>query len=101
MRPTVLVVLLAGSLCAVVSSPGNPPAAAAAAAIDPDASPEELRRQQGSIERHLLRVQQERFESRARGDDSRSLKRLDREFQRTYGRRNAVIEELRKKTAAE
>jgi hypothetical protein len=56
-------------------------------------SDEELARQQDTVERHLLRVQQERFEANARGEDSKTLKRLDREFKRTYGRRMQVIEE--------
>jgi hypothetical protein len=56
---------------------------------------EELEQQRERVEKHLLRVQQERFEARARGDDKHSLRRLDREFKRTYGRRNAVIDELK------
>ena len=54
---------------------------------------EELARQQDRVEHHLLRVQQERFEAQARGEDPKKLKRLDREFKRTYGRRMQVIEE--------
>ena len=60
---------------------------------------EDLAREQDRVEKHLLRVQQERFEAKARGDDERSVRRLDREFKRTYGRRNAVIAE--QKAAAE
>jgi len=60
-----------------------------------DADAEELARQQDRVEKHLLRVQQERFEARARGDDTKSVRRLDREFKRTYGRRNDIIEERR------
>jgi hypothetical protein len=56
---------------------------------------EELEHQRARVEKHLLRVQQERFEARARGDDKKSLRRLDREFKRTYGRRNEVIDELK------
>jgi hypothetical protein len=56
-------------------------------------SAEDLGRQQEAVERHLLRVQRERFEARARGDDPKKLKRLEREFDRTYQRRNAVLEE--------
>jgi len=56
-------------------------------------SDEELAREQDTVERHLLRVQQERFEAKARGDDTKTLKRLEREFKRTYGRRMQVIEE--------
>lgn len=56
-------------------------------------SDEELAREQDTVERHLLRVQQERFEARARGEDPKKLKRLEREFKRTYSRRMDVIEE--------
>jgi succinate dehydrogenase/fumarate reductase flavoprotein subunit len=56
-------------------------------------SDEELAHQQDTVERHLLRVQQERFEATARGEDPKKLKRLDREFKRTYGRRMEVIQE--------
>ena len=63
------------------------------ALADPTASDEDLAREQDRVETHLLRVQQERFEARARGDDKQSLRRLDREFKRTYGRRMDVIEE--------
>ena len=58
-----------------------------------DVSDEELAHQQDRVEKHLLRVQQERFEARARGDDNKSVRRLDREFKRTYGRRTEIIEE--------
>jgi hypothetical protein len=54
---------------------------------------EELAQQQDRVEHHLLRVQQERFEAKARGEDPKKLKRLEREFKRTYGRRMQVIEE--------
>jgi hypothetical protein len=49
--------------------------------------PEELAARQAAVDRHLLRVQQERFEAEARGDDARRLKRLGREFRRTQERR--------------
>ena len=58
-----------------------------------DAADEELAHQQDRVEKHLLRVQQERFEAKARGDDTKSLRHLDREFKRTYGRRNEIIQE--------
>ena len=58
-----------------------------------DPSDEELAHQQDRVEKHLLRVQQERFEARARGEDVKSLRRLDREFKHTYGRRNEIIDE--------
>ena len=54
---------------------------------------EELAREQDRVEKHLLRVQQERFEAQARGEEPKKLKRLEREFKRTYGRRMDVIEE--------
>jgi hypothetical protein len=50
-------------------------------------SREDLEAQQGAIERHLLRVQQERFEAQARGEKPATLKRLTKEFQRTQARR--------------
>ena len=58
-----------------------------------DPSDEELAHQQDRVEKHLLRVQQERFEARARGEDVKSLRRLDREFKHTYGVRNEIIAE--------
>lgn len=62
------------------------------ALANPRADDEELARQQDRVEKHLLRVQQERFEAKARGDDKKSLQRLEREFKHTYGRRNAIID---------
>jgi len=87
MRARVLVVVLLGATVAV------------ARAAQP--TPEELERQQNTVERHLLRVQQERFEARARGEDPKKLRRLEREFRRTYGRRNAIIDERKTLEAAE
>jgi hypothetical protein len=49
--------------------------------------PDELAARQRATDRHLLRVQQERFEAQARGDEPRRLKRLEREFRRTQQRR--------------
>lgn len=80
--------ILAFVLALMVSASGLPCALA-----DPTATDEDLAREQDRVEKHLLRVQQERFEARARGDDKQSLRRLDREFKRTYGRRMDVIEE--------
>jgi Ni/Co efflux regulator RcnB len=71
----------------LVSAVGIPGALAASSA-----SPEDLAQQQDRVEKHLLRVQQERFEAKARGDDKKSQQRLDREFKNTYKRRNAVID---------
>jgi hypothetical protein len=54
---------------------------------------EDLERRERAVDKHLLRVQQERFEARARGDDAATLRRLDREFKRTETRRRAVLKE--------
>jgi hypothetical protein len=80
-------ILLGAALALLVSALGIPSAMA-----DSSASAEDLARQQDRVERHLLRVQQERFEAKARGDDKQDIRRLDREFSRTYKRRNAVID---------
>jgi hypothetical protein len=48
---------------------------------------DDLAQQQAALDRHLLRVQQARFEADARGDDPRRLKHLQREFVRTQSRR--------------
>ena len=80
--------ILAVAIALMISASGLPSAMA-----DSTDSDEDLAREQERVEKHLLRVQQERFEARARGEDPKSLKRLDREFKRTYGRWNAVIDE--------
>jgi hypothetical protein len=54
--------------------------------------PEELAAKQKAADRHLLRVQQQRFEADARGDDPLRLKRLQREFRRTQQRRRALTQ---------
>jgi hypothetical protein len=56
---------------------------AQAAITDPD----ELAARQAAVDRHLLRVQQARFEAEARGDDPRRLDHLGRAFRRTQERR--------------
>jgi hypothetical protein len=58
-------------------------------AADPSApsDAETLAARQHAVDRHLLRVQQARFEAAARGDDPRRVKRLDKEFHRTQVRR--------------
>jgi hypothetical protein len=56
---------------------------------------EDLEVEQQRIEKHLLRVQAERFEAQARGDDPKAFKRLDREFRRTQVRRGEVVRELK------
>jgi hypothetical protein len=67
----------------VVTRVGTVPQAAPVLPRDP----EELAAQRAAVDRHLLRVQQERFEAEARGDEPRRLKRLGREFHRTQERR--------------
>ena len=78
------------------SRPAAPRAQAPAAKADDAPSREELEAQQAVIEKHLLRVQQERFEAQARGDDAATVKRLSREFKRTQGRRLDTIRALEK-----
>lgn len=62
--------------------------------------PEDLRMRQAAIERHLLRVQRERFEAEARGDSAAKMRRLNREFERTQQRRVDVLRAL-ERTAPE
>jgi len=59
------------------------------------ASREELEARQRHVERHLLRVQQERFEAKNRGEP---IERFSREFRHTQEKRRAVIEELERQT---
>jgi len=54
-------------------------------------SREELEARQRHVERHLLRVQQERFEAQNRGEPT---ERLSRDFRHTQEKRRAVIQEL-------
>ena len=56
-----------------------------------EASREELEARQRHVEKHLLRVQQERFEAQHRGE---STERLSRELRHAQEKRRAVIEEL-------
>jgi hypothetical protein len=51
----------------------------------------ELEAHEAAIAKHLLRVQQERYEARNRGDDAKTLRRLDKEFQRTQARRGDTL----------
>ena len=60
---------------------------AASPAPAPASAPEDLERRQRTIEKHLLRVQQQRFEAAARGEPARTLNRLGKEFRRTQQRR--------------
>ena len=69
------------------------PAPRAAASTGPQPA-EELKAQQRRIEHHLLRVQQERFESKNRNDPPAKQKRLEKEFARTQQRRMGVLREL-------
>ena len=56
-------------------------------------SREELQVRQRHVERHLLRVQQERFEAQNRGE---STERLTREFRHAQEKRRAVMDELQR-----
>ena len=72
-------------------------AGGAAAALPPpadEASREQLEAEQATIEKYLLRVQQERFEAAARGDADRTQRHLQKEFARTQARRRDVIRAL-------
>jgi len=72
--------------------PAPPPAASGA----PRASRDELVTRQRGIDRHLLRVQRERFEAEARGDPPRRLKRLGTEFRRTQERRADMLRQIKR-----
>jgi len=84
--PTAMRTILAAVLALVISASTFGIAMA-------ESDDEELAREQDRVEKHLLRVQQERFEAKARGEEPKKLKRLEREFKHTYGRRMDVIEE--------
>lgn len=64
------------------------------AAAEDARSREDIEAEQKTIEKHLLRVQQERFEAQARGDAPARVNRLDKEFRRTGLRRGEVKREL-------
>jgi len=53
-------------------------------------SREDLQAEQRTIEKHLLRVQQERFEAEARGESPGRVNRLEKEFRRTGLRRGEI-----------
>jgi len=57
-------------------------------------SREELEARQRHVERHLLRVQQERFEAQNRGEPT---ERLGREFRHAQEKRRAVVQELERR----
>ena len=88
------------SVRAVDEPPGEarPPAPARAAAAPPPTadkpSRETLEAKQATIEKHLLRVQQERFEAEARGDADPTQRHLQKEFERTQARRRDVMRAL-------
>jgi hypothetical protein len=73
--------------------PTPAPAARAAADESPE-SRKDLEADQRRIDHHLLRLQQERSVARARGDDPKTIRRLDREFQRTQKRRMEVMRKV-------
>ncbi len=54
---------------------------------------EDMESRTRTIEKHLIKIQQERFEARARGESPARLKRLEREFRRTQRRRIDAIRE--------
>jgi len=71
-----------------------PPAAKHAVAATParrQESREELEKRQRQVEHHLLRVQQERFEAKNRGEPT---ERLGRAFQHAQEKRRALVEQL-------
>jgi hypothetical protein len=75
--------------------PKSPTAAASAAPAQTEkASRAELEAQETAIEKHLLRVQQEKFEAANRGDAAATQRRLKKEFERTQARRRDVIRAL-------
>jgi len=63
-----------------------------AASQDSEERARELAEQERRVSRHLLRVQQERFEAK-NGNDPNKLKRLEKEFRRTQKRYGDVHRE--------
>jgi hypothetical protein len=74
--------------------PGRPGVALAFSEDSDEAK--ELDQRQRRIEHHLLKVQQERFEAKNRGEPENKLRRLDKEFQRTQQRWGDVRRERQK-----
>src|SRR5215470_12934776 len=70
------------------------PAARATSAKPTSASREQLEAREAGIARHLLRVQQERFEAQARGESPARLNHLDGEFRRAQQRRVDALRAL-------
>ena len=60
----------------------------------PSSSREELEAREAGMAHHLLRVQQERFEARARGESADRLNHLDKEFRRVQQRRVDALRAL-------
>src|SRR5882762_10398612 len=60
----------------------------------PSSSREELEIREAGMARHLLRVQQERFEARARGESTARLDHLDKQFRRAQQRRVEALRAL-------
>ena len=73
--------------------PTETPAPRAAAGDGPKTR-DDLELQQRRIDHHLLRVQRERFEARARGESGKKVDKLDREFKRTQQRRFESMKQL-------
>ena len=70
------------------------PAARSTSAKPTSSNREELEAREAGITRHLLRVQQERFEARARGESPARLNHLDGEFRRAQRRRVDALHAL-------
>ena len=75
-----------------VEGSSEPPPSGRGVSISPpsssrEASRQELEAREAKMARHLLRVQQERFEARARGESADHLDHLDKEFRRVQQRR--------------
>src|SRR5207245_104068 len=76
-----------GSAAARTPAPGTPTKPASL-------SREELETREAGIARHLLRVQQERFEAQARGEPAARLDHLEKEFRRAQQRRVDALRAL-------
>lgn len=72
------------------AAPVQPPTAHRAPSTDADPSREELEAERRRIDKHLMRVQRERFEAGYRGEPAKELKKIDREFRRTKMRTRAA-----------
>jgi hypothetical protein len=63
--------------------------------------PTDLGAEEHRIGKHLLRVQQQRFEARMRGDSPRTLRHLEREFRRTQQRHADVTDAIERSAAVD